>query len=1144
MASASNPSDPLQTLRAALTAEANSKEQADILAALRESLELRPAPITVLAEVLIRFVVDGGDSLLKTWVLDLLQFALCRAQLTLEQRTQLASQTLDTLAQLLDDRNPLVVKVVVSCLTAIYPLLFRSLCANTTNSVPWNTLLSCKARVIDLVWNPTTVTGVRLSALKFVQRVILVQTRGVSDPRLQNKSDPNISMCPPGHPFIFASKLETEGQQLLEGVVGLLYSSDNPDALTAVFNSWSNLCKLRPNLLLSHVIPALLEWTPQSSSIRGSSLSAIRSVEKALRCFLNFARNFAPSQDVTSRIHDIMSRQAARLSEQKLAGRKRPNPVSAEPPSDVKRMKTESDAVSATFLAGFDFTTLPAALITNLIVANIEAFSEADLMELVQSFRRSRGIADAPQPVASTSKSVPPSADVAPRTSTPETHPSTLAPVVVKDEPIDPLKMDIDEDELEYEPDKLNDELGDDDSKLTGLGSDSKGLALASHLNPSSFQLPPPKDPSSTERTALIDTALTRICEAPLDMGEALPPDSQQAGGHSPSEMWMLLVIRLVTRPVNPPLEDEESADQAASVVSLTVSQDRLRQKLCDYIMTDFPARIRLATAWMNEEWYNDRIQSQADPDWRPNYDTWLSRIVASYQTRLDKTFSRFLLDLPTVPEDVLDLLRELCGDGTSLEKMQVGFVTLRGLVTQRPSMRDDALQILLELTTHPDKKIRGAAINTVKIWVPNVQPMDGRVRLFARQVLRKLRSVTPAEGDTQDERMEDGRLAGEGLVETPYLPERIELPARESQVLQHLELLFALSVKVPELLDEIFTEYCRMDVTVQQAVQKLSTPLIRSLGSSHGKLLTLLRTFPPGAESLALRVLNIFTESGRPSAQLVALVKGLIQDRDLDAHFLVPIIGEMDKADIIKHLPKIVSILNGEAESKTLVRSVFSSIVVAPPQSFASVTSNLPRLRSSELLGPAELMVLLHDSEKEIGLQVAKEAISVCFSMTEIFRSDVLAVVMQQIVDEPVIPVLFLRTARPFSGAPTTADHIWQVIQAVTTYKSLVPFVSTTLFSRLITKKIWTNPRLWEGFIWCAKVIAPASFGALLHLPKDQLRELVDKQPNLKSGLRNFVTKKSANKAKVADILKILGEPVDLEPTTTETVEVPQSAA
>lgn len=149
---------------------------------------------------------------------------------------------------------------------------------------------------------------------------------------------------------------------------------------------------------------------------------------------------------------------------------------------------------------------------------------------------------------------------------------------------------------------------------------------------------------------------------------------------------------------------------------------------------------------------------------------------------------------------------------------------------------------------------------------------------------------------------------------------------------------------------------------------------------------------------------------------------------------------------------------------------------------------------------------------------------------MTDVFRSEILAVVMQQIMDEPVLPVLFLRTVCYLSYYVIFIRFMvsFQVIQAVTTYKSLVGFVSTTLLSRLITKKIWTNPPLWEGFIRCAKVIAPASFGALLQLPKDQLRELVDKQPSLKSGLRDYVTKKAPNKARVAGFLDIFGEPDD----------------
>jgi len=70
---------------------------------------------------------------------------------------------------------------------------------------------------------------------------------------------------------------------------------------------------------------------------------------------------------------------------------------------------------------------------------------------------------------------------------------------------------------------------------------------------------------------------------------------------------------------------------------------------------------------------------------------------------------------------------------------------------------------------------------------------------------------------------------------------------------------------------------------------------------------------------------------------------------------------------------------LNGQSDPKNLVRSVFGAIVTTPPQTFGSVTSNLPRVRQSELLTPAELMVLLHESEKEIGLNSAKEGAVAC---------------------------------------------------------------------------------------------------------------------------------------------------------------------
>jgi len=84
----SSPVDPLQMLQAALAAPANSNEQAEVLATLRESLENHPTPIPILLQTLISVLVNPGDSLLKRWILDLLHFAICRANLSLEHRTQ------------------------------------------------------------------------------------------------------------------------------------------------------------------------------------------------------------------------------------------------------------------------------------------------------------------------------------------------------------------------------------------------------------------------------------------------------------------------------------------------------------------------------------------------------------------------------------------------------------------------------------------------------------------------------------------------------------------------------------------------------------------------------------------------------------------------------------------------------------------------------------------------------------------------------------------------------------------------------------------------------------------------------------------------------------------------------------------------
>lgn len=91
----------------------------------------------------------------------------------------------------------------------------------------------------------------------------------------------------------------------------------------------------------------------------------------------------------------------------------------------------------------------------------------------------------------------------------------------------------------------------------------------------------------------LITNSVARIWTG----ADELPADSLQAGGTSPSEVWMLLLVRMITRVVQPPAEEDVEGDSKEHAVhDFYTRQDQLRQTLCDYIMANFPSRFVNAT--------------------------------------------------------------------------------------------------------------------------------------------------------------------------------------------------------------------------------------------------------------------------------------------------------------------------------------------------------------------------------------------------------------------------------------------------------------------------------------------------------------------------------------------------------------------
>jgi hypothetical protein len=159
---------------------------------------------------------------------------------------------------------------------------------------------------------------------------------------------------------------------------------------------------------------------------------------------------------------------------------------------------------------------------------------------------------------------------------------------------------------------------------------------------------------------------------------------------------------------------------------------------------------------------------------------------------------------------------------------LQIGFTTLRDLTLFRIPLRQDALDTLFSLATHSSKAARNAAIVTLKRWVPENSALTAPILSFARALVQRLQvdgssqpSATPATESRQEtpsaqvKSEEDGSAPSESSP-TPAPPtgtsaivERGEIkgglerpPTTDLQVVQHVELLLALSIKVPDLLD------------------------------------------------------------------------------------------------------------------------------------------------------------------------------------------------------------------------------------------------------------------------------------------------------------------------------------------------------
>ncbi|KAJ4850033.1 hypothetical protein Tsubulata_040849 [Turnera subulata] len=479
-----------------------------------------------------------------------------------------------------------------------------------------------------------------------------------------------------------------------------------------------------------------------------------------------------------------------------------------------------------------------------------------------------------------------------------------------------------------------------------------------------------------------------------------------------------------------------------------------------------------------------------------------------------DKSLSRLLGEAPYLPKSVLDLLESLCCPGNidkgekesqSGDRVTQGLSTVWSLILQRPPIREVCLKIALQSAVHQLEEVRMKAIRLVANKLYPLASIAQQIEVFAKETLLSIANDDAIQSqDNEGSTLELQKDSDLGKPEnehqsTSAISKDVSSTTLQSSTSQTvsslsipeaqrcLSLYFALCTKKHSLFRQIFVVYRSASKAVKQAVHRHIPILVRTMGPSPD-LLEIISDPPTGSEDLLMQVLQTLTDGTVPSPELLFTIRKLYDSKLKDVEILIPIIPFLPREEVLLTFPHLVN-LPQEKFQVALTRILQGS-------------SN-----SGPVLTPAEVLIAIH----VIRLFQVTDACNACFEQRQIFTQPVLAKVLNQLVEQIPLPLLFMRT----------------VLQAIGAFPALVDFIMEIL-SRLVSKQIWKYPKLWVGFLKCALLTKPQSFSVLLQLPPPQLENALNRNPTLKAPLVAHASQPNIKSSLPRSILVVLGIATD----------------
>ncbi|KAH1363935.1 hypothetical protein KXW30_003185 [Aspergillus fumigatus] len=668
---------------------------------------------------------------LRRWGAEFLAETFASPALATAQKEQLAGRVLQTIREIIElpEGDTPVLKHIVQIAASLYPLAFRHIINHPEDSALWENMMAVKQDILRK-WDSSPYP-VKVCCIKFVQRVVQVQTHGpIADPRRPEHNETSLAIVPKNHSILALPHLEAEASGLLDRLLSVFQEdASDPLLVNATLNCLAVLIRNRQSVG-NKIINAVLNFYP-AKQVRSPLTPAIRigvkSMERTARAlFVNILKK-NPSHPLAGKMQHHMERlMQSRLETIDDASKKRGLPfeptdgldnakrarLDAETPPLIKIPPLPPGPVSYaqlytltedSGLSSFDVKQLPPDLLVKIAVPVLARVDPSALMQAVEGVR-ARYQTLTRQQTAKPQVVVPEDED---DDYEPEYQPTDVAVAAA------PQADVVSADMAELQPD------------LVSLGP---------------FVLPQPPPLTEEEAADIGRSAVGRVFEMLTSAAMAPNPTkgkaqqhlgfSRLAGSTFDRDAWVTLLTRLATRaPATLEVDDKKTESDPRARKTPAIS-NFIRESLYRYILEDFRARVNVGIMWLNEEWYNDRIQMKFAATQRTeedeasiplHYDQWVLRLLDGFLPYLDsrdtKIFIRFLSEIPEVTIPITKRVSSLAKDP---ERINLCVQSLLYLVMFRPPAREMCLNALEDVyNTYEESRLIAGKI--LAKWRPHV---------------------------------------------------------------------------------------------------------------------------------------------------------------------------------------------------------------------------------------------------------------------------------------------------------------------------------------------------------------------------------------------------------------------------------------